>query len=208
MEVSRQNRGVLFIDATNAQLRIVGKAPFARIRPICLDSGGTKTCGGRFVMWQLIPGHPEYEVSFEGQIWSKKSNGLLKPIVSKDRYRHVFLYDGHGNSIKMRVHRAVLLAFTGPPMPGEECRHLDGNQENNALYNLTWGTRLENWQDRRRNGKVPPTHLSPQAKLKPSDIPQIRDLAQIGLSSRKIGAKFDVSHTTILEILRGNRWEA
>jgi len=47
MKVSRQNRGVLFLDATTyTQSRIVGKAPFTRIRPICLDSGGTKLVEG------------------------------------------------------------------------------------------------------------------------------------------------------------------
>ena len=50
MKVSRQNRGVLLLTPPTTQFMIVGKAPFTRIRPICLDSGGIKTREGRFAM--------------------------------------------------------------------------------------------------------------------------------------------------------------
>jgi hypothetical protein len=48
----------------------------------------------------------------------------------------------------------VLEAFTGPrPEPAYHARHLDGNPQNNALANLAWGTRQENWEDRRSHGR-------------------------------------------------------
>jgi hypothetical protein len=41
MELSRQNRDVWFSGGVNTQSSIVNKPPLTRIRPICLDSGGT-----------------------------------------------------------------------------------------------------------------------------------------------------------------------
>jgi len=158
-------------------------------------------------MWMKIPGHPSYSVSFDGQIWSDKTSRPLKPITSSDNYQHVFLYDGHGHSIKMRVHHAVLLAFVGPPESNEECRHLDGNPSNNSLTNLEWGTRQQNTDDRRRHGTMPIPHESQFTKLLPSDIPQIRILRQRGYSSRAVGRMYGTSHTTILKIWRGERWK-
>jgi len=160
--------------------------------------------------WNPIPQYPDYDASNLGRIRSRRRGKpqVLSLIVKPDGYSYVFLYHASGESDKVYVHHAVLWAFVGPCPLSMECRHLDGNQGNNAIDNLQWGTRLENWADRRRNGKVPPIHLSPLAKLAPQDIPQIRALAQQGLSSRRIAPRFGVSHTTILEILRGNRWEA
>jgi len=158
-------------------------------------------------MWQKIPGHPDYSVSIDGQIWSDKTDRPLKPIISGSGHHHVFLYDGHGHSVKMRVHRAVLLAFIGPPEPGEEARHLDGNPSNNCLANLEWGTHQQNADDRWQHGTMPIPHESVFTKLAPGDIPEIRELKHQGLSSRKVGKMFGTSHTTIQKIWRGERWK-
>lgn len=47
----------------------------------------------------------------------------------------------------------VLRAFVGEPPAGHECRHLDGDRQNNALDNLAWGTRAENVADTIRHGR-------------------------------------------------------
>ncbi len=46
-----------------------------------------------------------------------------------------------------QVHHLVLYAFVGAPLPGQECRHLNGDPQDNRLANLKWGTRLENIKD-------------------------------------------------------------
>lgn len=51
-----------------------------------------------------------------------------------------------------KVHRVVLIAFAGPPPPGCEVLHNDGNPANNSAANLRWGTRSENLHDRVRHG--------------------------------------------------------
>ncbi len=54
------------------------------------------------------------------------------------------------------VHQLVLEAFVGPCPSGLECRHLDGNPDNNQLENLRWGTRLENMADKKLHGTERP----------------------------------------------------
>lgn len=184
------------------------------LRPVRLDTW--RTHKGRFVMalkselnpnWRDIPDYPGYRVSSQGTILSLKSNKLLKPLTSRSGHQHVFLYDGHGRSDKIRIHRAVLLVFVGPCPQNCECRHLDGNPENNTIENLKWGTKQENVNDRRRHGRMPIPHESIFTKLIPADIPRIRHLKEQGYSSRQVGKMYGTSHTTILQIWRGNRWK-
>jgi hypothetical protein len=48
----------------------------------------------------------------------------------------------------VQVHKAVLTSFAGPPPHSDlECRHLNGDQVDNRLVNLKWGTHGENIRD-------------------------------------------------------------
>jgi hypothetical protein len=111
-------------------------------------------------LWKDIPGYEgQYQVSDLGYVKSLsrrvKCRGgtrsvqeyILKIIQRPDGYCVVGVKKG-----MVRLHRLVLLAFVGPCPEGKECRHLDGNRQNNRLTNLCWGTRSENAQDRVRHG--------------------------------------------------------
>ena len=78
------------------------------------------------------------------------------------------------HAVTFGVHRLVLLAFIGPCPEGMECRHLDGNGENNDLNNLCWGTDQENMNDRERHGMTFRGSRCTRAKLTEEDIPVIR----------------------------------
>lgn len=60
-----------------------------------------------------------------------------------------------GVSRPRRVHHLVLEAFVGLRPPGTECCHADDDPGNNWDYNLSWGSRSDNMQDRIRNGINP-----------------------------------------------------
>jgi len=157
---------------------------------------------------RTIPEYDGYYATVDGTVISYKSGKpkRLKPIRASDGHLYVFLYDGNGHSDKVWLHRAILLAFEGRPMDGQECRHLDGNPANNHRDNLKWGTHMENVEDRRRHGRMPVSHLSQFTKLRPYDIPEIRALHGI-LSSRRVAARFGTSHVTIQKIWRNERWK-
>lgn len=98
----------------------------------------------------------DYRVSDQGDI-EKRVEGTFAPwsVYYADGYARTSL-SGHGQPRSARVHQLVLEAFVGPPGPGQEARHLDGDKANNRLSNLAWGTHTENMRDAIRHG----THVS------------------------------------------------
>ena len=112
--------------------------------------------------WRDIPAYQKrYQASNLGRIRSldrfvkqsrnrgfRKIKGkVLKPQRHSTNYLVVFI-----NKRTKRIHRLVLEAFVASCPPGQECRHLDGNRQNNKLNNLKWGTRSENAQDHLKHG--------------------------------------------------------
>ena len=113
--------------------------------------------------WVPIPGYEGfYEVSSQGHIRSldrdrQNGTGVLKGRVLKGRpndtgYLIVALYDRNGGRKDKTIHSIILETFVGIRPSGLQCRHLDGNSQNNSLSNLCWGTSLEQANDRKRHG--------------------------------------------------------
>lgn len=72
-----------------------------------------------------------------------------------------------------------MLAFVGPPEPGQEVRHFpDRDPSNCALSNLSYGTKSENSLDKRRHGTdhnsskthCPRKHALEGANLRPYSL--------------------------------------
>ncbi|WP_082143830.1 HNH endonuclease signature motif containing protein [Nitratireductor soli] len=94
------------------------------------------------------------------------------------------------------VHELVLLAFVGPCPPGHECRHLDGDEANNRLFNLRWDTRGNNGRDKKWH------RVCSRYKLRPEDIIAIKALLGT-ISGRKLGIIFGVTESNISCIRTG-----
>lgn len=110
-------------------------------------------------IWKPIPGYPKHEASSLGRIRSlpmitkrghKRPSRLLK---FSGRFCCVNVFYGVRQG-PVRVGVLVLRAFSGPPKPGQMCRHLDDEPWNNKPYNLTWGTRKQNSEDASKNGRL------------------------------------------------------
>lgn len=115
--------------------------------------------------WRPVPGYVGlYEISTLGRVMSLgrcivRSDGRphtrqpkimrLKPNTNGRLQIKLTARDGHKRH--HQVHRLVLAAFVGPCPVGMECLHWDDDATNNHLSNLRYGTRVENWRDRRRN---------------------------------------------------------
>lgn len=154
--------------------------------------------------WYAIPSAPNYYASSDGLILSMcKTNPLIMtPIINpRGGYQHIFIHRR-----KRFVHHLVLEAFGYSRPYGYECRHLDGNPANNDISNLRWGTAQENADDKKLHGTNPIPHLAKDTKLFPLDIPVIRQMSRDGYSARRIAEVFQTSHTTILKIIRNERW--
>lgn len=106
--------------------------------------------------WLPIPGYEGlYEASDQGQIRSTRRmgsrGGLLKQTPDQAGYLKVKL-SRENQQITWRVHQLVALTFHGPCPPGQEVRHDDGNNQNNAAANLLYGTDSDNTRDQIRHG--------------------------------------------------------
>jgi hypothetical protein len=99
-----------------------------------------------------IPGFDGYFATPSGEIVSARgSEPRFLRSSACARYRTVVAY-AEGRQRTIGVHRAVLLAFIGPPPEGCEARHLNGDAFDNRIENLAWGTKSENARDRLRHG--------------------------------------------------------
>lgn len=116
--------------------------------------------------WRDVPGYEGlYRVSNAGRVISFGRRGRRDPAAggrilvahSNGGYPAVTLCR-EGRSRGQMVHRLVLLAFVGPPEPGQEACHYDGNRGNSRLENLRWDSHYENCRDavrhRRERGPV------------------------------------------------------
>lgn len=174
-------------------------------------------------VWKPVVGYEDaYKVSNMGRILSlsrlvKRKCGSYSRLKAKilglhktaDGYITVYLYRDSISKTRF-VHAVVLEAFVGLRPVGMECRHLDGNKENNALTNIVWGTSLENSADSRRHG----TNCTPNregenasnSKLTEGDIREIRRLNKLGVSQGKLAKRYGVSQPAISYIVRGRNW--
>lgn len=109
-------------------------------------------------IWKDMVGYEEYfKVSNLGNVYSKRTNRLLKLTKSKTGYLcfSTRLGGRASKAILFRVHREVAKAFISVPdnLIGYEnnnyygiipVNHVDGNKLNNIVSNLEWVTHKEN----------------------------------------------------------------
>ncbi len=135
-----------------------------------------------------IPNYPDYLVSENGDVFSKKSGKIkrLKPFNTGYYGGTAVALFTSGKSKQEYVSRLVLMAFDRMPKPHEVCRHFpDRDRNNNHISNLKWGTPKENCYDRdkvHKTGKLPDNSNgnSGMCKLTNIQVQEVRDLWATG----------------------------
>lgn len=161
--------------------------------------------------WAPIPGWEDaYEASTHGRVRriarAKRTYvGRLLQGCKRRGYLFVTLYYQRKREV-VAIHRLVLLTFSGPPQPGDEARHLNGNGEDNRIENLSWGSHAENMQDRVKHGRHN-TRLygSPNKRFGDNDIAQLLSLVHGGMPTAKAGATLGMSKTASYRFVRIRR---
>ena len=147
----------------------------------------------------MIEIEKDYFVDMEGRIYSKRKFNTLTELKQHKT--------GHKDYVKVRinrkdqfVHRLVAIAYLDNPENKETVNHIDGNKENNHVNNLEWCTRSENSQHAYDSGlKKPYTGIKDRGNNKHAD--EWYELFNQGMSLRKIGIQYNVSHHTVLRTI-------
>ena len=145
-----------------------------------------------------IKDFPNYEITEDGQVFSKNKNAYLSIWLDKDGYPSVKLYKDSKPQVK-RVHRLIAEHFLPNPNNLPFVHHLDANRENCAISNLQWISIEGNNQDshilqalRTKMGKK-----VGQYSLKTGE------LLNVFLSSGEAAEKTGISASGIREACRG-----
>lgn len=105
-------------------------------------------------MWKPIPSGPGYEVSDDGRVRSLKRGYPIELKLHTDKHGYLYYRRCIGERKTWRtVHGALMEAHVGPRPEGQQVRHLNGNNQDNRLSNLVYGTHSENILDQVRHGR-------------------------------------------------------
>lgn len=144
--------------------------------------------------WRDIKDFPGYQVSNTGLVRSSINNRYgpgneyheLRPTLNRRGYPTVCL--GRGN--RFLVSRLVAVAFIPNPRNLPIVRHMDDDPLNNNVWNLKWGTQVDNMQDCiRHNRLVGDTRAAIAATKKPVVAISIDGKRMIEFSSQADAAR-------------------
>lgn len=159
-----------------------------------------------------IPGFPHYRVTSGGEVlssqpWRGTDSRTLAPRPNSHGYLRVRLYH-EGRSASPFVHKLVAKAFMpARPTPSHCIRHLNGNQNDNRVENLAWGTSKENAADRERHGRTARGEAIQTAKLSAEDVLSIRSRLTTRETQQGLATEFGVSRTTIQAVAYRKSWK-
>ncbi len=157
-----------------------------------------------------------YEVSNLGRArrvvtqTGRPSGRIMKPGDRRGYSKYTFTRENQKRMFC--AHRLVWEAFNGPIPDGLQINHLNGDKRDNRLTNLEVCTASENMKHAYRTLGIPRPYApsfgerNGRAKLKESDLPEIKALYARGLSQQKIADIYGVNQTNISLILRGRSW--
>lgn len=130
----------------------------------------------------------------------------MKQQLNRQGYKTAKAYV-NGRYKHLKVHREVLTAYNRPPLADEVGRHLDGNQLNNHISNLAWGTAKENQRDMVRHGHSLQGIKHHKARLNEDQVLEIRGLYGAGITSFVVGEHYGIDPSTAGDIGRGKIWK-
>lgn len=157
--------------------------------------------------WKVIQGFENYLVSSLGNVKTVKGNFKKVIYDNKNSYGYVELWKNNKGK-KFRIHRLVAETFIPNYANKEQVNHIDGDKTNNCVSNLEWVTPKENIRHAINNNlssiKYGSSNLA--SKLKEEDVLYIRKNAKVVLSVKELSKIFNVSTTTIYNIINNKKW--
>lgn len=151
--------------------------------------------------WHGVVGYADYyKISPDGQVWSIRAGRLLATPVNAKRGYMEFTPKVNGSSETLSIHIAVARAYLGPAK-GRQVRHLNGNNLDNRLENLAYGTPKQNQGDRRNRNYKGSKLLTAQQQL------DIKAKSRKGARTQDIADEYNVSYGLVNELLEATQTE-
>lgn len=142
-------------------------------------------------------------ITRDGRVLSDFGGGLkeLKQQTSKKGYKKITL-----SGKTQFTHRLVAINFIPNPNSYPQVNHINGDKSDNNVKNLEWVTNQQNQIHAWENGLIKPIPAINRV-LSEQDAKKIRDEYKLGgTSHRKLAEKYNVSKTTIGDLLRGKNY--
>jgi hypothetical protein len=177
--------------------------------------------------WRPCPEYEEYyEISNFGRVKSKavfirhdgnwaEENGYVKKIKVKNITTNRYGYLTSklcklGKCRRLTIHRLVAKAFIPNPNNYTQVNHIDGNKENNCIWNLEWVSQARNIQHAFETGLMTNEHLKGSnhhnAKLNEDIVKTIRKQKEQGASAKELCEKYNIGKTTLRDIITFKTW--
>jgi hypothetical protein len=167
-----------------------------------------------------------YEVSDHGQVRStdrtvtsrnrwgpieKHLRGMIRA-QNAGAYGYLTVNLSREGKVKIwRVHLLVAAAFLGPRPPGMDIRHGPAGRLVNAVWNLSYGSRAENEQDKIRDGTfrhgISKGEKNGNARLTGNQVIEIRRRYRAGESQSALGREFGVTYQSIRLVVYRKTWK-
>ena len=151
-----------------------------------------------------------YHVLPFGNIWSDYKGDILNTSATNSAgYLQVRLQQSNGDAPNFYVHRLIgLLKYGRELADGEESRHLDGDNRNNRIENIEFGTTKDNANDRILHGTSGIRYTEEQVRMVRAFGPLVGDTAKKrrhGISKAKIMKRAGVNSGAIGPIAERKR---
>ncbi len=167
-------------------------------------------------VFAFVKGYEDiFMVSNKGQIFSKRTNKILKQHKNKKGYMMLAsrLNGRKGKAICLRIHRLVAEAFILNPDNKPFVNHKDGKKDNNYWDNLEWCTSKENIAHAVRTGLMEFERGEQHrfAKLTEENVLWIREhyiCYDKEFGGAALGKRFGVAKGTILNIVLRKKWKS
>jgi hypothetical protein len=172
--------------------------------------------------WRAVEGFDGYEVSNFGQVrswrtrhWMGHGRGsvcahrrtpkLIKPSPMSTGRMAVSLSQGARRHTK-RVYELVAKAFIPNPENLPQVNHVDGDHQNDAVSNLEWVTREQNYEHARVN-KLYACGERANSKLTTEQVYMIRQLSELKIARRTdIAAYYGINKGLVTRIRKRESW--
>lgn len=155
----------------------------------------------------------KYLVSSKGFIYTTNylgKTGKFIKLKSRKQYNGYVLIILHhnGKAYPKLLHRIVANAFIPNPDNLFSVNHIDGNKENNDVYNLEWCSSKDNSIHAANTGLIATGEKSILSKINNETAENIcKEIESNTLSIKDLSLKYNTTYNTVYDIYRRRSWK-